>query len=150
MTVLLSAQVPVTDNAESLEAEINDFVNEWHKNAADVDLRYFDKIADNGIYIGTDASELWTKKEFYDWAKKYFDSGKAWNFETIERNVYFSVDSTYSWFDEKLNTGLGLCRASGVLKKYEDEWKIEHYHLSIAIPNEKVDDIKNIIGKTDQ
>lgn len=128
-----------------LKESANDFVAEWHKNAADADLVYFDKIADDGIYIGTDASELWTKEQFYSWGKKYFDRGKAWSFITISRNIYLQYDSEYAWFDELLETGMGECRASGVLRKIHDGWEIVHYQLSIAIPNESVDDIKRII-----
>lgn len=123
------------------------FVAEWHKNAADADLVYFDKIAVDGIYIGTDATELWTKDEFYSWGKKYFDRGKAWSFTTISRNIHLSGDRKYAWFDELLETGMGLCRASGVLRAVDDSWEIVHYHLSITIPNESVDDVKEIIGK---
>lgn len=131
----------------SIKTEVNDFIQEWHKNAAEADLEYFNKISDDGIYIGTDPTELWTKSEFVEWSRKYFERGKAWSFETIERNIYLSSDTTFIWFDELLNTGMGVCRASGIVRKIENDWVIQHYHLSIAIPNENVNDIKNIIEK---
>jgi SnoaL-like protein len=138
----------IASNPDSvMKVQVNNFINEWHKNASEADFAYFDKISESGIYIGTDASELWTKKEFLDWSKKYFESGKAWEFETIERNIYLSVDYSYSWFDELLNTGMGVCRASGLLIRTDNEWTIEHYHLSITIPNESVNDVKRIINK---
>ena len=34
-----------------------------------------------------------------------------------------------------------LCRGSGVLKKIDGQWKIAHYVLSIAVPNEHVGEL---------
>ena len=132
-------------NDSLLTISVNEFVNNWHMNATEADEAYFEKIDDNGIYIGTDATELWTKDEFYTWSKKYFDNGKAWSFTTLERNVYFSNDGLFVWFDELLDTGMGNCRASGVLIRKANSWKIKHYHLSITIPNESVEQVKKII-----
>jgi len=130
---------------DKLKENANQFILEWHKNAADADLDYFDKIAEDGIYIGTDPTELWTKDEFFNWSKKYFDNGKAWSFTTISRNIYLGDNKSYVWFDELLNTGMGVCRASGILRKKDNGWEIIHYHLSMSIPNESVSDIKKII-----
>ncbi len=124
---------------------INIFVDDWHNLAAEADVAYFDKISEGGIYIGTDATELWNRDEFYLWSEKYFEQGKAWSFTAIERNVYLSDDRQYAWFDELLNTQMGLCRASGVLKRAGSSWKIEHYHLSIAVPNEVMDSVIEVI-----
>ena len=136
------------DNIDStLVQSVNNFVDDWHSLASNADLSYFDKIADNGIYIGTDATELWNKEEFIQWSRKYFKRGNAWSFDTIERNVYFSKDKQYAWFDELLYTSMGVCRASGVLHKDNISWKIEHYHLSITIPNENIEEVKKVISK---
>ena len=42
----------------------------------------------------------------------------------------------FAWFDELLETEMGICRGSGVLKLEENTWKIKHYVLSATIPNE--------------
>ncbi|MCP4977274.1 MAG: nuclear transport factor 2 family protein [Maribacter sp.] len=34
-----------------------------------------------------------------------------------------------------------ICRGSGVLKKVDDSWKLAHYVLSIAMPNEYDDEL---------
>ena len=34
-----------------------------------------------------------------------------------------------------------LCRGSGVLQKVDGTWKIAHYVLSIAVPNENVSEL---------
>ncbi len=69
--------------------EITQMLDNWHKAAANADQQaYFDGIAEDGIYIGTDATEIWTKQEFFEWSKPYFDKGKAWSFVAIQRNIY--------------------------------------------------------------
>ncbi|MCF8296086.1 MAG: nuclear transport factor 2 family protein [Saprospiraceae bacterium] len=117
---------------------INSYLDDWHLAAANADFDgYFDKIADDGIYIGTDPTERWTKDEFVKAYKPYFDKGKAWDFKAIERNIDFSKDGKVAWFDEKLDTWMGICRASGVLELIDGNWKIKHYHLSVTILNER-------------
>jgi len=83
-------------------------------------------------------------KKFREFAKPYFDKGKAWSFTTLERNIYTSENGKTAWFDELLNTQMGICRGSGVLEKTQNAWKIKQYVLSIAIPNENVDEITQI------
>ena len=118
---------------------VNSFIDEWHKNAADANADdYFGKFSVNGIFIGTDATELWTINEFYDFAKPYFDKGKAWNFTAKSRNIYYSADSSVIWFEELLDTWMGDCRSSGVLQVINSELKIEHYQLSVTIDNDKM------------
>ncbi|MEE4256150.1 MAG: nuclear transport factor 2 family protein, partial [Bacteroidales bacterium] len=90
------------------------------------------------IYIGTDATEIWTKQEFYDWAEPQFTGdGKAWDFTAIDRNIYSEGDGSLIWFDELLSYTGGTLRGSGVLIKREDGWKILHYVLSLPVPNDK-------------
>ena len=121
------------------ESEINVFIDQWHQDAANVDREaYFGKIDDSGIFIGTDATEVWTKQEFYDWAEPQFTGdGKAWDFKAIERNIYFGDKSKYVWFDEVLSFSAGILRGSGVLVKRKEGWKIMHYVLSLPVPNDK-------------
>ena len=129
--------------AKSEEA-INNVLDAWHKAAADANFdAYFSKMTDDAIFIGTDATENWKNKEFKAFSKPYFDKGKAWSFTALERNVFISEYGDIAWFDELLDTQMELCRGSGVLKKVGDTWKISHYVLSIAIPNENVPEINN-------
>ena len=126
--------------------QLNHLIDKWHKAAADANaVTFFGLMSDDCIYIGTDASERWVKKEFYQFAKPHFDKGEAWEFDPIERNVYFSENGKFAWFEELLDTWMGVCRGSGVLKKTSDGWKICHYHLSIAVPNDKIDEYLELI-----
>jgi len=134
------AQKKQTEIAE--KEAINTLLDSWHKAAADANFKdYFNALSENSIYIGTDATENWTKKEFEIWAKPYFDKGKAWSFTALQRNIYFSPDKKIAWFDELLDTQMKICRGSGVLEKSNGQWKIKQYVLSMTIPNDNVDEV---------
>jgi hypothetical protein len=69
-------------------------------------------MTEDAVFIGTDATENWGKPAFQEFAKPYFDKGKAWNFTVLERHIYFD-QSKKAWFDELLNTQMKICRGSG-------------------------------------
>lgn len=118
---------------------INTVLEDWHKAAADADFdAYFNKMTADSHFIGTDATENWQFEEFKAFSKPYFDKGKAWSFTTIERNIFIEKNAKIAWFDEHLKTQMGICRGSGVLRNVDGQWKIAHYVLSIAVPNENV------------
>jgi len=127
---------------------INAFLDTWHAAAGKADYNaYFDKIAEDGIYIGTDATENWTKKQFEAFSKPYFDKGAAWDFKALQRNIFFSKDGKTAWFNELLDTHMKVCQGSGVLEKVGKEWKIKQYVLSMTFPNEAIDDIIPVKAK---
>lgn len=97
--------------------------------------QYFALYADSAIFMGTDATEHWDKPAFMAFAKPYFDKGKAWSFQAIDRHIYLDSKGEFAWFDELLNTQMKICRGSGVLRKINQQWKIEQYVLSMTIPN---------------
>lgn len=125
--------------------QIGAFLDQWHDDAAHSRASYFDKIAVDGIYIGTDKTERWTREEFQEWAKKYFATPSAWILKPVSRHIYVSDDKKFIWFDEQLNTEMGLCQGSGVIRNTPRGFKIEHYQLSVAIPNALVDQIHDLI-----
>ncbi|MEM9362463.1 MAG: nuclear transport factor 2 family protein [Bacteroidota bacterium] len=132
------------------KAVINVLLDAWHKAAADADFdAYFSKMTDQGVFIGTDATENWQNEEFRLFSKPYFDKGKAWNFTAVERNIYIGDSGEVAWFDELLDTQMKLCRGSGVVKKENGQWKIAHYVLSIAVPNENVAELIRLKEKKD-
>ena len=121
---------------------IDNMLDKWHLAASQADAKtYFDAIANDGVYLGTDATENWTKQEFINFAKPFFDKGSAWSFKATERNVQISDDGQIAWFDELLDTWMGPCRGSGVLEKQADNsWKIKQYGVAILVPNDLVQD----------
>ncbi|WP_300565428.1 nuclear transport factor 2 family protein [Flavobacterium sp.] len=140
LSILFFATLAQAQTKET--ASINTVLNNWHKAAAEAKFNeYFNALSEESIFIGTDATENWNKKAFMDFAKPYFDKGKAWSFTALERHVYFDKSGKIAWFDELLNTQMKICRGSGVLVKEGKEWKIKHYVLSMTIPNDNTNEV---------
>lgn len=147
LTFLLILNFTFALQAQEITA-INTLINDWHKAAANANAEaYFGAMSDNSIYIGTDATERWTKKEFISFGKPYFDKGSAWDFKPYDRLLHFSEEGNLAWFSELLDTWMGICRGSGVLTKVDGEWKITHYHLSVTVPNEIIEDFIDLVEK---
>lgn len=150
-SLLLGAVAHAANADPALVKQVNAFVDAWHDDAAHARMAYFDKMAPDGIYIGTDRSELWQRDAFRAWGRKYFE-GKtsAWTFHATRRNVYASPDGKLIWFDELLDTeNMGHCMASGVLRRTATGFEILHYQLSIAVPNEVADQVTGLIKKSE-
>ena len=131
--------------AQTSKQQITKVLDNWHLAAANAKFNdYLSAMTDDAIFIGTDATENWTKPQFMAFAKPYFDKGKAWSFTALERNIYLSKDQKTAWFDELLNTQMKICRGSGVLVKIGKNWKIRHYVLSMTIPNKNSDEVVEI------
>jgi hypothetical protein len=130
---------------------VNATLDSWHKAAAEARFNdYFSLMTTEGIFIGTDPTENWQNEAFRTFSKPYFDRGKAWNFASIQRNIYFNENATIAWFDELLSTQMKICRGSGVLKKQNGTWKIAHYVLSMTIPNDNTNEVVKIKTNFDE
>lgn len=135
----------LSKNKELTEEDIDHKLNQWHLAAANANLEAYMGFMDSTcVYLGTDATEYWTKKEFESFCTPYFERGQTWEFVAVERNVYLSKDQEVAWFDEVLNGHMGLCRGSGALIKRGSEWKLTQYVLSVLVPNEKMGEIIEI------
>lgn len=120
--------------------DLNKFIDVWHLAASEANFdSYFNKMDENSNFIGTAPEERWTKKQFQDFSKPFFDKGKAWDFKSKSRNWNFSDDKKTAWFDEELDTWMLDCRGTGILKKMKGKWKIVFYDLHVIIENEKMD-----------
>jgi hypothetical protein len=130
-------------------SSINKFIDNWHLAAAKADAKvFFGSMEENGVYIGTDKTERWTKTEFIKFAKPYFDKGKAWDFKPFDRDVHVTKDGKVVWFSELLTTWMGTCRGSGVMISTPEGWKITQYHLSVTVPNEIIKDFISLVEKS--
>ena len=78
-----------TLNAQSTDIkELDQLIDNWHKAAAEADFEsYFSITTRDFIFLGTDPSERWTKKQFMFFCKPYFDKGKAWSFKSLSRAI---------------------------------------------------------------
>jgi hypothetical protein len=133
-----------------ITAVVDSILTNWHRAASQADYsKYMNSMDSTSVFIGTDITENWTKDEFEVFAKPYFKRGAAWDFEPLKRNIYISQCKNAVWFDEVLNTWMGACRGSGVLERSGDKWKIKHYVLSIAVPNDDTQEVIRAKHKND-
>ena len=131
-------------NAHFLSAQediknLDQLIHDWHKAASEAKFdTYFNCLTDDFIFLGTAPNERWTKKEFQEFSKPFFDRGKAWDFKASNRIWNFSKDGKTAWFDEDLATWMQGCRGSGVCIKTKGLWSISYYNLTVLIENEKI------------
>jgi len=138
---------PKVDPANA-ERDIDHVLDDWHDAAAHADeTRYFDHLAADAVFLGTDATERWDKAAFLAYSHPHFAKGKAWTFRSTRRAVRVDASSGLAWFDEDLDTvGLGPARGSGVLRFEDGAWRIVLYNLAITVPNERFDLAKLAAG----
>jgi len=139
--IVLSVSISApTFGAEQTEngRNVDEVLTAFHGAAAEADgALYFSLLADDAVYIGTDASERWTIDEFKAFAEPYFAEGRGWTYTATERNINIAPGGTVAMFDEMLwNETYGTCRGTGVLVLTEEGWRIAQYHLTFPIPNE--------------
>ena len=140
--LLFSSFISADQDINKEKEKVNSTLDAWHKAASEANYNaYFSLMTEDAIFIGTDATENWNKKDFQAYAKPHFDKGKAWSFTALERHIYFDKTGKAAWFDELLNTQMKICRGSGVLVKIGKEWKIKHYVLSMTIPNDNSSEV---------
>jgi len=124
-------------------AAINRVLDRYHQAAAagEWDV-YFDLMSEDGVFIGTDARERWTKPEF----QRYSSGSNGWVYTPQHRNINITPDGSSAWFDEALlSQSFGTSRGTGVLIRTAQGWKISQYHLTLPIPNGMVRDITDQI-----
>lgn len=128
---------------ESDIAAIGRVLDNFHNAAANGEWTgYFDLMSDDGVFIGTDARERWTKSEF----RLYSSGSNGWAYMPLQRNINITPDGLSAWFDEALlSQNYGSSRGTGVLIRTNEGWKISQYHLTLPIPNGMVRDITNQI-----
>jgi hypothetical protein len=135
-------------DAPPLETRLDQLITSWHRAAAVADEdSFFGAMSPAGVYIGTDASERWLRDELREWSKSAFERESAWAFTAKNRKIQISEDGRHAWWDELLDTWMGVCRGSGVLEHTPEGWKIMHYQLSLAVPNEKIEKFKKLVAK---
>jgi hypothetical protein len=150
LMIIGAAQICAAQDAASrAKADIDALMTTWHKAAAAADEKtYFDLMAPEAIFLGTDATERWTKDEFRNYAESRFKGGSAWVYWATKRNIYLSSDRTVAWLDEELaSKSYWTCRGTAALEMVNGQWKIRHYNLMFTIPNSAVREIKPVIQR---
>ena len=134
---LTSGLLSVATLAANDEQNIETVLNSFHQAAADAKAKpYFDLLSQDAVFLGTDATERWSKDEFKAFVEPYFSKGKGWLYTPVERNISLIKQGQIAFFDELLfSESYGTCRGSGLLVKTDQGWKISQYNLSIPMPN---------------
>lgn len=137
LSVAVAAPAFATEQPDHRRA-VDEVLTAFHASAAGADGElYFSLLAENAIYIGTDASERWTAEEFKAFAEPYFSTGRGWTYTATERHIVVAPGGSVAWFDEMLvNETYGVCRGTGVLVIQDGVWRIAQYHLTFPIPND--------------
>ena len=133
---------PIDDHA-AIAAALDDF----HAAAAASDEpRYFAHFTDDGVFLGTDATERWHVTAFRAYAHPHFEAGHGWVMHASRRDIVVRGD--IAWFDEDLDTrNLGPARGSGVLERGADgAWRVAQYNLAITIPNERFGEVRAVLS----
>lgn len=127
--------------------EINNTLDAFHTAASEADEdTYFGLLTDDAVFLGTDATERWTKPEFQEWAAQFFERDSAWTYESIERHVGLNSAQDTAWFDEVVrNENYGDLRGSGALILTPNGWRITQYNLVFPVPNEIAGEVVEMI-----
>ncbi|MEZ4293421.1 MAG: nuclear transport factor 2 family protein [Polyangiaceae bacterium] len=146
-----TAPVPSAPSGEARAADlkaIEAVLDDFHDAAAKADEgRYFGHLAEDAVFLGTDAAERWDKAAFLAYSHPHFAKGKAWAFRAVRRAVVLSPSGDSAWFDEDLATErLGPARGSGALVRTASGWSITLYNLTIPIPNDRFDAVRRVIA----
>ncbi|MBL0927517.1 MAG: nuclear transport factor 2 family protein [Phycisphaerales bacterium] len=134
---------------EAARAEIAAALDDLHAAAAAADFeRYFAHFAPSAVFLGTDAGERWTKPEFQDYARPYFQRGTGWAYTPVSRNITVDDRREAAWFDEVVRSAkYGDCRGTGVMRRRGGRWLVEQYNLTKPIPNELFEDVVRQIDR---
>jgi len=136
---------PAASADPGARAAIGDVLDDWHAAAgASDETRYFSHFADDGVFLGTDATERWGVAAFRAYAHPHFAASRGWAFRSVRRDIV--VEGELAWFDEDLATeNLGPARGSGVMRYDGQRWRIAQYNLALTIPNERFGEVRAVL-----
>ena len=103
------------------------------------------RFAEDGVFLGTDATERWAGDAFRAFVAERFAGGVGWTMTPVRRDV--TVQGAVAWFDEDLaHAKMGALRGSGVLVRGADgDWRVALYDLSVTVPNDRFDAVRTAI-----
>ena len=131
--------------APEAERDVARVLDDFHDAASHADgPRYYAHLAEDAIFLGTDARERWTKAEFRAFCEPHFAKNSGWTYRARERHVF--VDGDVAWFDERLwNEKYGECRGTGALRRDAGAWRIVQYNLAFPVPNELAEEFLELV-----
>jgi ketosteroid isomerase-like protein len=137
---------PIRHSAiELIENKMDDFHDAADKGDS---ARYLNHFAKDGVFMGTDDWERWPFDGFSKYVNKHFKDGKGWSYKPIKRFTNINSEEAFAWVDEIVESEKwGRFRGTAVLTKTEQGWKIQHYSLTVLVPNESWEAVSEISKK---
>lgn len=125
-------------------------LDEWHAAASLGDSSgFFSRMTPDAVYIGTDATERWTRTSMGKDLGKHFDGKKAWHFIASNRHYAATGNPNVIHIDENLQTWMGPCRGSGLVRKINGKWYISLYNLANTVPNAHIKEYVSLLPPTE-
>ena len=121
--------------------QVNALLNRMHAAASKGDVEnYLSCFVEDGVFVGTDASEYWNMQQLSEKVREHFRDGTGWTYVPFGRKYEIESAHGLGWFYERLkNEKYGEARGSGVVRFEEGKWRIVQYVLSFPVPNELCD-----------
>ena len=137
-TLCVATVLPSCASSRRDRASVDSMLNAWHEAASRADAEgYLDVFTDDGVFLGTDATEHWSIAEFREFCRPYFEQGIGWTYHPRDRRVAFAPAGDVAWFEERLdNDKYGEVRGSGVLVRQQGRWWLAQYNMAFPIPND--------------
>ncbi len=148
---LVSAQANGDDSKIAKQA-ITKLLGDFRDAAKKADGQaYFNCLAKDGIFFGTDGNERFTVDQLKAFVGPYFDRGIGWEHQINTRRVFVGPNNQVGWFEEQTTRQkVGPMRTTGVVKKTKQGWKIVQYNVAIVVPNDVIEDVVKIIKQREQ
>jgi hypothetical protein len=150
VSALTGCQAPAAESAAAQRDArrlIDGVLDALHERASAADGDgYFALYRQGAVFLGTDRDEYWPLPDFERYARKRFDAGQGWTYDSTERIVHLFENT--AWFEERLqHARYGETRGTGVLVREQGVWRIAQYNLALPIPNAIFDQVTSDIDQ---
>jgi len=134
---------------EMNRSDIDAVLDDWHLAASEGNMdRYFDAMTEGAVFLGTDATERWTREEFRVFAGPHFADGHGWTYHPRDRFIKTNAYGDVAWIDEILDhDSYGVLRGTAVLRRNGEDWRIAHYSLTFLVPNDVSKGVVDVIER---
>ncbi len=145
----LQGQEPVVDPVATAKQEIEAVLIRYQQAAVNADAEaFFGCLHPDGIFFGTDEIERFTFDQLKSTVGPYFERGIGWKRVVKKRHIYVGPNAVVGWFEEVSVRESIPMRATGVVRKTDDGWKIIQQNTSFTIPNEIYPKLSELILET--
>jgi ketosteroid isomerase-like protein len=106
-----------------------------HKAGADANAAAFEALlSEDVVFLGVGGAGRLEGQAARAYFSELMAQGNAWVYSSSLRETRVSDDGSVAWFDETLEHGqLGLGRATGVLVRSGEGWKVAQYNLTVPV-----------------